>query len=86
MLDQGEGDDKIIAVASKDMSVSHYNDVFELPEHIRNQIHRWNSINSRFFEDYKKLENKHVEVFAFENREKAFKVVNEAIQLYKDTF
>ena len=45
MLDQGEGDDKIIAVASKDMSVSHYNDVFELPEHIRNQIHRYESIS-----------------------------------------
>ena len=27
MIDQGEGDDKIIAVAKSDMSVAHYNDV-----------------------------------------------------------
>jgi inorganic pyrophosphatase len=40
MLDQGEGDDKIIAVAAKDMSVSHYNDISELPEHLLQQIHR----------------------------------------------
>lgn len=38
MIDQGEGDDKIIAVASKDMSVSHYEDVSELPPHLLNQI------------------------------------------------
>lgn len=39
---------KIIAVALNDMSVGHYNDISELPNHILSQIHR-------FFEDYKKL-------------------------------
>jgi len=34
MLDQGEGDDKIIAVARNDKSVSHFNDISELPEHL----------------------------------------------------
>jgi inorganic pyrophosphatase len=58
MLDQGEGDDKIIAVAAKDMSVSHYNDISELPEHLLEQVHR-------FFEDYKKMEKKKVEVLKF---------------------
>jgi len=33
MIDQGEEDDKIIAVAKNDMSVSHYNDISELPQH-----------------------------------------------------
>jgi inorganic pyrophosphatase len=51
MIDQEEEDDKIIAVALNDMSVSHYNDISELPNHMLQQIHR-------FFEDYKKLENK----------------------------
>jgi inorganic pyrophosphatase len=41
MIDQGEGDDKIIAVAKSDMSVAHYNDVSELPNHICEQIHRF---------------------------------------------
>ena len=64
MIDQEEEDDKIIAVALNDMSVSHYNDINELPSHMLQQIHR-------FFEDYKKLENKVVEVKSFEDREHA---------------
>jgi inorganic pyrophosphatase len=48
MIDQGEEDDKIIAVAKNDMSVNHYNNLSELPEHMLLQIHK-------FFEDYKKL-------------------------------
>ncbi len=58
MIDQGEGDDKIIAVAKSDMSVSHYNDIKELPHHILEQVHR-------FFQDYKKLEKKEVKVNGF---------------------
>src|SRR6188472_4416580 len=34
MSDQGQHDDKIIAVAAKDMSVGHYNDISELPHHL----------------------------------------------------
>ncbi len=48
MIDQNEEDDKIISVALNDMSVSHYNDISELPQHLLQQI-------QRFFEDYKKL-------------------------------
>ncbi len=48
MIDQGQLDDKIIAVANNDMSVNFYNNIEELPQHIIAQIHR-------FFEDYKKL-------------------------------
>jgi inorganic pyrophosphatase len=79
MIDQGEEDDKIISVASKDMSVSHYNDIEQLPKHLLDQIRR-------FFEDYKKLENKEVEVLQFEGREKAYQIINEAIELYRNTF
>ena len=65
MLDQGEADDKIIAVAKSDMSVSHINEFEELPQHIVTQIHR-------FFEDYKKMEKKEVQVLEFGGREKAY--------------
>ena len=58
MLDQGEADDKIIAVANSDMSVAHMNSIEELPHHIIEQIHR-------FFEDYKKMEKKEVKVEGF---------------------
>lgn len=75
MVDQGELDDKIIAVAKNDKSINHVNDISDLPDHILQQIHR-------FFSDYKKLENKEVLVDKFEDREKAFQIVKEAIQLY----
>lgn len=48
MTDQGELDDKIIAVANNDMSVNHYNNIEDLPKHIILQIRR-------FFEEYKQL-------------------------------
>ena len=79
MIDQGEADDKIIAIAANDMSVNHLDDIHELPIHIINQI-------QRFFEDYKKLEHKEVVVENFLPKGEAFKIIKEAIQLYKDTF
>jgi len=51
MLDQGEADDKIIAVAKDDKSVSHIDDIDQMPAHVLEQI-------QRFFEDYKKMEKK----------------------------
>lgn len=79
MVDQGEADDKIIAVAANDMSVNHIEDISEIPSHTINQIRR-------FFEDYKKLENKEVVVDDFMGKEEAFRIIRESIQLYKDTF
>ncbi|GAA5225364.1 inorganic diphosphatase [Membranihabitans marinus] len=76
MLDGNEKDDKIIAVAANDKSVSHYNDVSELPDHFLIEL-------QSFFEDYKKLENKEVIVEEFQNREKALQVVLEAMSLYE---
>ncbi|WP_018344477.1 inorganic diphosphatase [Cytophaga aurantiaca] len=79
MLDGGESDDKIIAVAADDISVNHYNDIKDLPPHTILEV-------QRFFEDYKKLENKKVVVEDFLGREEAFRIVNESIELYNTTF
>ena len=79
MIDNGEADDKIIAVAANDMSVNHVNDISELPPHNLKEI-------KRFFEDYKKLENKEVKVDDFLGKEKAFEIINDSIELYKKTF
>lgn len=79
MVDGGEMDDKIIAVAANDMSVAHFNDVSELPEF-------WKKEMRNFFEDYKKLENKTVDVEEFQGREKAMEIVQQAMQDYEVKF
>lgn len=79
MLDNGEADDKIIAVASGDPSVSHYNDISELPSHTRAEI-------MSFFEDYTKLENKTVVVKEFLGRSVAAAILNESLELYEKLF
>jgi len=79
MIDGGEADDKIIAVASGDPSVSHINDINELPEHFISEM-------QSFFEDYKKLEKKSVIVEQFQGRELALEIVNKAIADYKEKF
>ncbi len=79
MLDGGEMDDKIIAVAANDMSVNHINDITELPPHSLLELRS-------FFEDYKKLENKEVIVEDFQSREVAMQVIQQSIVDYENKF
>lgn len=79
MIDGGEADDKIIAVAEGDPSVNHINDISELPQHFISEMRN-------FFEDYKKLEKKTVIVEEFQSKELAVEIVRKAIQDYKDKF
>jgi inorganic pyrophosphatase len=79
MIDGGEMDDKIIAVAMNDMSVNHINDISELPPHSLKELRS-------FFEDYKKLENKEVIVEDFQNKEVAMQVIEQSIIDYKNKF
>lgn len=75
MKDQGEGDDKIIAVHVHDPAFNSYSDIAELPSHIFREI-------QRFFEDYKSLEDKEVVVENWGNAAKALECVIESFELY----
>lgn len=79
MIDSGEMDDKIIAVATKDPSVNHIKDINELPPHFF-------AVLKNYFEQYKVLENKKVEIDDFQNKETAYKIIQEATRFYKETF
>ena len=79
MIDMGDKDDKIIAVAAKDPSVNHITSIEELPRHFFNEL-------KNFFEQYKVLEEKQVQIDNFQNKEDAYKVINEAVELYKKHF
>ncbi|KFK34611.1 soluble inorganic pyrophosphatase [Arabis alpina] len=77
MIDQGEKDDKIIAVCADDPEYRHYNDISELPPHRMAEIRR-------FFEDYKKNENKEVAVNDFLPATAAYEAVQHSMDLYAD--
>ncbi|OEL31425.1 Soluble inorganic pyrophosphatase 4 [Dichanthelium oligosanthes] len=75
MIDQGEADDKIIAVCADDPEYKHYNDIKELPPHRLAEIRR-------FFEDYKKNENKEVAVNDFLPASAAYEAIQHSMDLY----
>jgi inorganic pyrophosphatase len=79
MIDGGEADDKIIAVAANDMSVNHINDISELPPHFIDEMRH-------FFEEYKKLERKTVVVEEFQNKKKAEEIILQSFEDYKKNF
>lgn len=79
MIDTGDKDDKIIAVASKDPSVNHITSIEALPKHFFSEL-------KNFFEQYKVLEEKQVQIDNFQNKEDAYNVINDAIVYYKEKF
>lgn len=76
MIDGGAEDDKIIAVFPGDPAFEQYNDISELPKFQLAELRK-------FFEDYKKLENKAVKIEDFYHRDGAMQMVRDAMALYE---
>lgn len=76
MRDEKGIDDKVIAVSMGDPAFNTYTHHEQLPEHMLLQIRR-------FFQDYKVLENKQVEIDKFMGPDDAISVVREALELYR---
>jgi inorganic pyrophosphatase len=75
MIDSGKQDHKILAVAMDDPEYNSFRDARELPPH-RLMLLR------RFFQDYKMLEGKDVEVEEFEPAEATLPIIEDALQRY----
>jgi inorganic pyrophosphatase len=75
MIDGGKKDHKIIAVATHDPEYNIFNEAAELP------VHRMAMLR-RFFQDYKQLEGKAVEVDEVQPAHTAFPVIEDALARY----
>jgi len=75
MVDSGKKDHKILAVAIDDPEFNSFHEASELP------IHRLTMLR-RFFQDYKQLEGKSVEVDDFQPAAFALPIIDDALQRY----
>jgi inorganic pyrophosphatase len=75
MLDSGKRDHKIIAVAVEDPTYNGYHESTEMPSHIMNML-------SRFFQDYKQLEGKVVEVDKVLSAGDGYEIIIESLDRY----
>ena len=75
MVDAGKQDHKILAVAMDDPEYASFNEAAELPAHRLTMLRR-------FFQDYKKLEGKAVEVDELQASSFALPVIEQALTRY----
>ena len=75
MIDQGHPDHKIIAVLCQDPIYNEFKNADAFPSHIFKLLRR-------FFNDYKALEGKEVEVDAIKPAADAFRIINESLDRY----
>lgn len=75
MIDSGKRDHKVIAVAIGDPEFNAYHEAEEMPSHRLLMVRR-------FFQDYKQLEGKAVEVDEIQPAEKAFTIIEDALRRY----
>jgi len=75
MKDSGKDDEKILAVHANDPAWNHIKELEDAPPHIMREI-------SRFFLDYKVLEEQEVVIDPFEGREKALAAIAKSLVEY----
>src|SRR5438874_6489999 len=77
MIDAGKKDHKIIAVATEDPEFNSYRQASEMPPHRLNMLRR-------FFQDYKQLEGKAVEVDEIRAPGEAYPIILDALHRYSE--
>ena len=79
MIDNGNYDEKIIAIPFNDPNYNMYTNIDQIPKHVFDEMRH-------FFTVYKNLENKETAVDEVAGREDALKVISDAIDNYINTF
>ncbi len=77
MIDVGKRDHKIIAIATEDPEFNTYREAQEMPAHRLLMLRR-------FFQDYKQLEGKAVEVDEIRPAAEAFPIISDALRRYSE--
>lgn len=75
MIDMGKKDHKIVAVATEDPEFNSYREAAEMPAHRLTMLRR-------FFQDYKQLEGKQVEVDEIQPAAKAYAIIEDSLARY----
>jgi inorganic pyrophosphatase len=79
MIDGGEGDDKIIAVPKNDPRWEEVKDLSDLNKHTIKEI-------QHFFETYKTIDGKKVEITGVDDRAAAYEAVKKGLAMYAEKF
>jgi inorganic pyrophosphatase len=79
MLDKGEPDDKILAVPCHDPLHQEFFDIADLPAHYLKEV-------EHFFQIYKDLEGKRVEIRGWEKSDVAMQLIEESIVRYQKKY
>lgn len=79
MIDNGKGDEKIIAIPFKEPNFNIYQNIDELPQHLFNEM-------KHFFSVYKELENKETAVNEFGGPKEAVDIIRYCIDNYNRIF
>jgi inorganic pyrophosphatase len=77
MIDSGKKDHKIIAIATEDPEFNPYREAAEMPPHRLLMLRR-------FFQDYKQLEGKSVEVDEIQPATMAYPIIEDALRRYSE--
>jgi inorganic pyrophosphatase len=75
MVDMGKKDHKIIAVATEDPTYNSYKEATDMPAHLMTMLRR-------FFQDYKQLEGKAVEVDEIQHAADSYPIIQLALERY----
>jgi inorganic pyrophosphatase len=79
MLDNREGDDKILAVPAADPLFGDYDSIRDVPQHFLAEV-------SHFFKTYKQLEGIHVQPVGWEDAAAARAIIEQARESYKKQY